>query len=183
MRVMRTIVTAVFLAMAMTGCAYTHTLPPAELVVQNVVEAPGVSKERIFEKSKVWFARTFRQSMSGWVEQNSRRTVLQYEHKESGVLIANGAILYPHEGFTSESYKTGWEVRFTLEVEAKDGKARVTFNRLAMFVPSIICGYYSLRTSSYERPLYDEEFEKAKPQFLDLADQFGAFLKSPEEKW
>jgi hypothetical protein len=68
-------------------------------------------------------------------------------------------------------------------VEAKDGKARVTFNRLAMFVPSIICGYYSLRTSSYERPLYDEEFEKAKPQFLDLADQFGAFLKSPEEKW
>ncbi len=180
---MRTIVTALFLALAMTGCAYTQTLPPAELVVQKVVEVPGVSKERIFEKSKVWFARTFRQSMSGWVEQNSRRTVIQYENQESGVMIANGAILYPHDGFTSESYKTGWEVRFTLEVEAKDGKARVTFNRLTMFVPSIICGYYSLRTSSYERPLYAEEFEKAKPPFLDLADQFGAYLTAPEEKW
>jgi len=180
---MKTIVTAVFLALAISGCAYTQTLPPTESVVQKVVEAPGVSKERIFEKSGEWFARTFRQSMSGWVEQNSRRTVIQYENRENGVLIANGAILYPHEGFTSESYKTGWEVRFTLEVDARDNKAKVTFNRLTMFVPSIICGYYSYATSSYERPLYDDEFEKVKPAFLAAADQFGAYLTAPEEKW
>jgi hypothetical protein len=180
---MRTIVTVILLATALSGCAHVQTLPPAELALQNVIEAPGASKERIFEKSKVWFARTFRQSMSGWIEQNSRRTVLQYENKENGVLIANGAIPYPHAGFTDESYKTGWEVRFTLEVDARDGKAKVAFNHLTMFVPSIVCGYYSYATSSYERPLYADELEKAKPAFQALADQFGAYLKIPEETW
>ncbi len=177
------IMTAVFLAMVVAGCAYNHALPPEQFVVQKVVEAPGVSKEQVFEKSRIWFARTFRQPMSRWSEENSRRTVLQYENEGKGLLIANGAILYPHEGFTTESYKTGWEIRFTLEVEAKDGKAKVAFSHLTMFVPSIICGYYSLSTSSYERPLYDDELEKVKPAFLDLADQFGAYLTAPEEKW
>lgn len=171
------------LALALTGCAYTRTLPPAELAVQRVVEAPGLSKDQIMDKTKIWFARTFRQSMSGWVDQNSRRTVLQYENDEKGVMIGNGTILYPHSGFTLESYKTGWEVRFTLEVDAKDGRARITFSNLDMFVPSVICGYYSYATSSYETPLYADEFAEVKPAFEVLAEQFGAYLNAPEGKW
>jgi len=184
---MRIFTAAIFLTAMMTGCAHVQSLPAEQLVVQKVVEAPGISKERIIEKSKVWFARTFRQPMSPmsrWVDQNNRRTVLQYENEGKGLLIANGAILYPHEGLTAESYKRGWEVRFTLEVEAKEGKAKLTFSHLTMFVPSIICSaYYSSATSSYETPLYAEELERAKPIFLDFADQFGAFVKAPEEKW
>ncbi len=167
----------------LAGCAYTRTLPPADIVVQKVVEAPGVTKEEIFDKSRIWFARSFRQSMARWQEQNERRTVIQYENEGKGIVIGNGAILYPHEGLTSESYKTGWEVRFTLEIEAKEGKARVTFSRLTMFVPSVICGYYSYATSSYERVLEAEELAKVRPVFLDLAEQLGAFLKGPGEKW
>ena len=183
--IMRKVLTALFLATMLSGCAYTHTFPSEQLVVQKVVEAPGVSNERLFEKSKVWFASTLRQSMAGWWEQNSTRTVIQYENKQSGVLIANASILYPHAGLTRDTYKKGWEVRFTVQAEAKEGKARITFNNLTMFIPSIFCGSYaySSTTSSYETPLDGEELERVKPLFLDLVNQFGAFLRAPEEKW
>ncbi len=177
------IVIGMFLAMALAGCASTLKPSPYAHYVQQVVEAPGLTKAQIIERSKVWSARTFRQSMARWYEENDRRSVLQYENVKEGIMIASGAIPYPHEPFTSESHKTGWEVRFTLEVDAKDGRAMITFSRLMMFVPSIFCGYYSPPTGSYETQLYAEEFAKVKPEFLDLADKLGEFLRLPEDKW
>jgi hypothetical protein len=180
---MRTMATAIFLVMVLTGCASVHTLPPEQLVIQKVVDAPNVSKNRIFEKSKIWFVKTFRQSMAGWWAQNSTRTVIQYENEEKGVLIANAAILYPLERFPG-SYKEGWEVRFTLQEEMKDGKARITFSNLNMFVPTVFCGnLYAGETSSYEKRLNAEEFERIKPVFHDFADQLGAYLAAPEKEW
>jgi len=176
-------VLAVLLAVAVAGCASSPKPHPDELFVQKVVEAPGITKEQIIERAKVWSARTFRQSMARWYEENDRRSVLQYENAGEGMMIASGAVPYPHEPLTSESYKTGWEVRFTLEVDAKDGKAMLTFSRPMMFVPSVICGYYSPPTGSYETAMYAEEFATVKPVFLDLIDRFGAFLRLPEDKW
>jgi hypothetical protein len=168
----------------LAGCATVQYLPPEQLVIQKVVEAPNVPKEQIYEKSKIWFARTFRQPMSGWWEQNSTRTVIQYENRDKGLLIANGAIMYPMDRL-SESYKMGWEVRFTLEEEVKDGTARVAFSNLNMFVPTVFCGGYygGITTSSYEKRLEAEEFELVKPVFLGLADQLGAYLVAPEKSW
>src|ERR1035437_10149082 len=87
MLVMRTIVTAIIFAMVLDGCAYVRPLPPEQLVIQKVVEVPNGSKEQLIYKSKIWFAKTFRQSMAGWWEQNSTRTVIQYESREKGMLI------------------------------------------------------------------------------------------------
>ena len=78
---MRAIMTTVLFAALLAGCAYVQTLPPEQLLIKKVVDAPNVSKEQIFEKSKAWFAKTFRQSMAGWWEQNSTRTVIQYENR------------------------------------------------------------------------------------------------------
>lgn len=183
---MRRLLMLLCLTMMMTGCAYKQVLPPEELVVQKVVMASQVSKEQIFEKTKLWFVRTFRQSMAGWWDQNSTRTLFQYENEEKGVLIANSSILYPHAGHFGEAYKRGWEVRFTLEADAIDGQARITFSNLTMFIPSTVCGSdyaYGATTSNYEMQLDAEELARMKPVLLDLADQFGAFLKAPEEKW
>ena len=180
---MRAIMTTVLFAVVLAGCAYVQTLPPEQLVIQKVVDAPNVTKEQIFEKSKVWFAKTFRQSMAGWWEQNSTRTVIQYENREKGMLIANGAILYPLDSLY-DSYKNEWEVRFTLQEDVKDGKAAVSFSNLNLFVPRTICGNpYAGWTSSYEKRLNVEEFEKVKPIFLNYADQLGACLVAPEKEW
>lgn len=183
---MRKLITALIITTLMSGCAYKQVLPPEELVVQKVVAAPQVSKEQIFEKSRLWFARTFRQSMAGWWEQNSTRTLIQYENAGKGVLIANSSILYPHAGFGGDTHKRGWEVRFTLEADIREGQARITFSNLSMFIPSTVCANtyaYSATTGNYETPLDAEEMARVKPVLLDLADQFGAFLKAPEEKW
>lgn len=178
---MRTILMAVLFEMVLAGCAYVKPLPPEQLVIQKVVEAPNVSKAQLFEKSKIWYAKTFRQSMAGWWEQNSTRTVIQYENRDNGMLIANGSILYPLEHL-SDSYKKGWEVRFTLQEEVKDGNARFSFSNLNMFVPTYICGnLYAGTMSSYEKRLDPEEFEMVKPIFLELANQLAAYLVAPEK--
>lgn len=179
---MRAMVVAVLCSMLLGGCAYVRTLPPEQLVIEKVVEAPNLSKDLIVEKSKIWFAKTFRQSMAGWWEQNSTRTVIQYENRPKGMLIANGAVLYPMENLY-ESYKSGWEVRFTLQAEARDGRARVSFSNLNVFVPSMFCGLYAGPTSSYEKRLNEGEFELVKPVFNAYLDQLGAYLVAPDTSW
>jgi len=162
------------------GCAAMKLQQPDDLVVSKVVAAPGMTKERIMEKSKVWFVRKFRQSMAESWEQNSTRTVIQFENRERGLLIANSAILYPLDKY-GEAYKDGWEVRFTLQEEVKDGKARLTFGNLTMFVPRTFCGNTLLGwTSSYETRMTAEEFAKIEPVLRGLADQLEAYLVSPE---
>src|SRR5512138_553764 len=94
------IVIGLFMAMALTGCASTLMLSPNALQVQKVVEAPGLTKAQIIERAKVWSARNFRQSMARWYEENDRRSVLQYENAKEGMMIASGAIPYPHEPLT-----------------------------------------------------------------------------------
>lgn len=173
------------IALFLTGCATTQLLSPEELVVQKVVFAPGISKTRILEKTKIWFARTLRQSMAGSWEQNSTRTVIQYENGEMGVLIVNSAILYPLDKY-GEAYKNGWEVRFTVQEDVKDGKARLTFRNLIIFVPRVFCGaYFSGWTSNYETRMTAEEYVKVKPALIGLADQLKAYLTSaePSENW
>jgi hypothetical protein len=177
------IIIGLFMAMALAGCAPTLMLSPYALQVQKVIEAPGLTKAQIIDRAKVWSARNFRQSMARWYEENDRRSVLQYENAKEGMMIASGAIPYPHEPLTGEAHKTGWEVRFTLEVDARDGSAMVTFSRMMMFVPSVICGYYAPPTSSYETLMYTDEFAKVKPTFVGLADKFGEFLRLPEDQW
>lgn len=178
---MKVIMMAIACAVIMAGCAYVQTLPPEQLMIQKVVDTPNISKEHIVEKSKVWFATTFRQSMAGWWEQNSTRTVIQYENRGKGMLIANGAILYPLEKLT-DSYKNGWEVRFTLQEEVKEGTVKVSFSNLNLFVPTTICGNSyagSQSTGSYEKRLNAEEYEKVKPVFNGYIDQLGAYLAAP----
>jgi len=178
---MRTIVTAIFITAILAGCAFTRTLPPEQMVVNKVVEAPGISKDQIFERSKIWMAKTFRQPTSGFAEDNWTRTVIRYENEAKGILVANAAILYPYRNLSGDTYKEGWEVRFTLTEEMRDGKARITFSDLIMYVPPHICGYnYPQVTRSYQKELTTEEFEKVRPIFDGLPDQFGAFLMGPE---
>ena len=178
---MRTMVTAIFVTAVLAGCAYTRTLPPEQLVVNKVVEAPGMSKDQIFERSKIWLAKTFRQPASGFAEDNWTRTVIRYENGAKGIIVANAAILYPYRNFSGDTYKEGWEVRFTMTEEMRDGKARVTFSDLVMYVPPHICGTrYPQVMSSYQKDLTAEEFEKVRPIFDGLPDHFGGFLKGPE---
>lgn len=175
---MRTILTAAFILAFFTGCAYKGTIPPWQPVDQRVVEAPGMSKDEIFERSKMWFAWTFRQPVSGLAQDNWTRNVIRYEDKAGGVLIANASVLYPYTNFSTDTHKEGWEVRFTIQEDVKDGKARITISDPVMYVPPHICGYaYPTYTSVYQKELTSREFEKVRPILLSLPDRLDAYLK------
>lgn len=179
----RIFITSLFMITSLASCASMQTIPPEQLVVQKVVEAPGMSKAQIFHTSKMWLARTFRQPTYGFAEDNWTRTVIQYENETNGTLIVNSTILYPYKKFSGETNKEGWEVRFTLQEDVKDGKARLIFSDLIMYVPPHICGYaYPQVTNSYQKELTSEEMERVKPIFLAFPDQLGAFLTRPEMK-
>jgi hypothetical protein len=172
------ILAAIVLSTALMGCAHNSTIPAEQLVVQKVVEAPGLSKEQIFEMSKIWIARTFLQPAGGFAADNWPRTVIQYEDEGKGTLVASSSILYPFRNYSADTYKEGWEVRFIMAEDVKDGKALLTFSNLVMYVPTTICGYYSNNfTKSYQKELTADEMEKVKPIFLSLPDRLESFLK------
>lgn len=180
-KIAMTILTLLFLA----GCAGMQSLPPAQLTVQKVVEAPGMSKDEIFRKSQIWFTKTLRVSKAVTSYERKYRAPLEYVNKAEGLLIGSGDIFYPStEYILSEGYKTYWEVTFTVQEEIKDGKARLTFTNLTIFVPKIWCqNIYGGWLGAYEKPLTEvEDMGKVRPALLGLADQLGEFLRAPESE-
>jgi hypothetical protein len=88
-----------------------------EAPFEKIFEAPGNSKDQIFDGSKVWIAEKFR----------SAKAVLEYENKEAGTIIGNGMIPYPCSGWKCMG-ASGWKVMFTMRVDIKDQRFRLTFS-------------------------------------------------------
>lgn len=105
----------------LAGCAGLQPITDADLTFERIVEAPGYSKEQIFNGTKIWIAENFR----------SAKAVLEYESKDTGTLIGNGTIPYQCSGSGLECMAwAGVEVRFTMRVDIKDQKFRLTFSNL-----------------------------------------------------
>lgn len=100
----------------LSGCGgYARTVTPAQMETQKVFEVPGLGKDEIFEQSKIWIAKNFKSS----------KAVIEYENKEKGIIIGNGAV----RGYANGGLAV-FNVFFTLEEEIKDGKVRVTTNNI-----------------------------------------------------
>ncbi len=126
---MQEIIIALFVVCVLAGCAGLQTLPPGQQTVRVVLEAPGMTKEQIYTKSKLWIARNLKPHKAVWLYTGRTAPVLEYASAEEGVLIATGNIFYPSKSYSlTEGYKNYWEVTFTMEEDIRDGKARVTFS-------------------------------------------------------
>lgn len=93
--------------------------------VQQVIEFNGLKKDKIYNGSRQWVATKFR----------SAQNVIQMDDKENGIIIGKGNFNYPCSGWQCLSYD-GHTVQFTVKIEAKDNKARITFNDLVHHIPS-----------------------------------------------
>ena len=78
----------------LTGCAGLQPITDSDRTFERVVEAPGYSKEQIFNGTKIWIAENFK----------SAKAVLEYENKDTGTIIGNGIISYPCSGLESTFY-------------------------------------------------------------------------------
>ena len=104
------------LVLFISGCGgYGRAVSPYELESLTVYDVPNLKKDEIFERSKIWIAKTFK----------SAKAVIEYEDKETGVIVGNGAVTCHANAGLAE-----FNVLFTLEEEIKDGKIRIKINNV-----------------------------------------------------
>jgi hypothetical protein len=95
---------------------------------EKVYEARALTKDQIFSASKIWVAENFK----------SAKAVVEYESKDEGTLIGNGLIKFPCKGVFDCLGKADWKVRFTMRVDMKDGKFRLTFPNIGLVWPAAV---------------------------------------------
>lgn len=97
------------------GCLGTPL--PAEKAQYEQVVQHSYNKDEAYERSKMWIAKTF----------NSARAVVEYENKDQGRVIGNGAITYRYGLNTLRAY-------FSLQIDVKDSRTRLKFFNLRNYV-------------------------------------------------
>lgn len=90
--------------------------------VSEIVDLPNMDKKQIYDASKIWMAKSFKSSNS----------VIQYEDANTGTIVGKGNMNYPCKG-TWNCLASGENIiLFTVKVDTKDNKARITFNDLLL---------------------------------------------------
>jgi hypothetical protein len=104
-----------FLSLIFSGCLQP-VVPSSQLVYTEIVEHNQKGAES-YELSKMWLANIF----------NDSKAVIEYDNKEKGTVIGKGI-------FPSVSYGTmvAGKTSFTLEIEVKDNKSRITFSNMVI---------------------------------------------------
>ncbi len=150
------------ISLIIVGCAAMQpvAVTDADLTFQRVVEVPGYSKEQIYHGTKIWIAENFK----------SAKAVLEYENKDTGTLIGNGIISYPCSGLEC-MVKADWKVPFTMRVDIKDQKLRLTFSNLRISWPSSYNKTYGAQ-SAYDGPIRNKsDLDAVRPVLLKFGDQ------------
>jgi hypothetical protein len=159
------------LILTLAGCAGMQPLTDVDRTIVRVVEAPGYSKDQIFEGTKIWIAENFK----------SAKAVLEYENKDAGTIIGNGIIHYPTKGFNSIT-KGSWKVPFTMRVDIKDQKFCLTFSNLQLSWPPSWNSTFGAQPG-HEGPLnYKDDLDAVRPELLKFGDQLLASLEKAKSK-
>lgn len=156
------------------NCAGPQLVPEGERNFGRIVDAPGYSKEQIFNNTKIWIAENFR----------SAKAVLEYENKDDGVIIGNSNIPYPCSGFDCLG-RGDWRIPFTMRVDIKDQKFRLTFSNLRLTWPPSYSRSFGTQPG-VDRPLVTEkEYKLVKPILLKIGDRLLASFNKEKgsDKW
>lgn len=157
--------TAAASILSLTGCAtIEQAKKPPMTQYEKIVEVPNTSKDEIYEGARQWFAKSFRDSNS----------VLRYQDKESGSIIGKGNAKMPCSGMACLG--TPRNLQFTVKVDAKDNRARVTFDDLMIHTPYNYNSGMSIPEST-SKLLLDEEKENAKKLLDSTVDRFSSDVK------
>jgi hypothetical protein len=131
-----------------------------ERTIVQVYEAPGFTKDQLFTAARMWIAQNFK----------SAKAVIEYESKDEGAIIGNGSMAYPCGGGFKCLLTSEWRVPFTMKVETKDEKIRLTFTNIHLAWPA------SFR-SGISSPAHDDlvyqrkDLDAIRPELLKFGDQ------------
>jgi len=138
------------------GCSAASMTPLSnDTTLNKVVEVENMSKEEIFLNSMEWFSTTF----------NESKSVIDYQDKEAGKIIGNGAISHVYATIVSG------QVKFSVKIEIKENRARIS---LTNFSAKII----GSSGPPVDRAIMQSEYEKAIPKLESLMNDYSAYIKN-----
>lgn len=134
--------------------------------IMSVIDMPGYSKDQIYTATKIWIAENFR----------SAKAVIENDDKEAGRVIGNSSIKYPCSGFSCVG-KHDWTLYFTMRVDMKAQKMKITFTNLGISWPSTrsVLGADNIRVS-------DSDMEDVRPALLKLGEELRVAITKEKTK-
>tara|TARA_R110001583_G_scaffold34551_2_gene115902 strand:- start:5060 stop:5572 length:513 start_codon:yes stop_codon:yes gene_type:complete len=154
------------LVVIVSGCAGMQPISEADLTFNAVFEVQDAPRDKIFTATNIWIAENFR----------SAKSVIEYENKEEGTLIGNGVIPYPCSGLDCV-VKANWSVPFTMRVDMKDQKFRLTFSNIRLSWPPSYSPTLGAQ-SGHDGPVsLQGDLDAIKPKLLGFGDELIASIR------
>jgi len=155
------------------GCAGMAPVRDSDKTFSQVFESPGHSKDFLYEKVRIWMAQNFASS----------KQVIEYENKQEGTIIGNSVMKYPCSGLECVA-KYNWTIPFTMRVDVKEDKFRLTYSNLQLAWPA------STDSLGYHPPYLGAlgqqgDYDSAKPILLGMGEDLRAHMATEAkiEKW
>lgn len=148
------------------GCAGMQ--PAKEASIEKVIDVPGRNKEQIYAATKIWIAENFR----------SAKAVIEDDDKNAGRVIGKGIIAYPCSGLSCLG-KEDWKISFTMRVDIKDQKYKITFTNINLTFPP---SKGSIFVPGVDRPVMQGEFDDTKPALENLGNQIYESINKEQAK-
>jgi hypothetical protein len=154
--------------LALTGCA-TAPVKPIQYVpdasLQQEIEVPGMSKKDIFNKSRQWYALTFKSS----------KQAIEYEDANTGRIIAKGAdtVVYKIDMPFGGNQSFPQPVGFTIIQDIKDGKTKLQFSNI---------GLLTYNGGNYSN-IDTVAWQQLEPRLAKHAADLKAFLLTADKGW
>jgi hypothetical protein len=162
---------------SIVGCAVPRVATEWHMPIVKTLETKGLSGSRVFDLSRLWLVRYL----------YSEKSIIDYENKAEGVIIANGTVDYPAAGLEAVA-RAQYTISFRLKETINDAGITLSFDSLLINVPK----HYNLRPrlwqereyyGGYARPLVsDEEYEASVQAVSRVSDGLRRFLEEEREK-
>lgn len=144
----------------LSGCASMTPAPPSMLSYQKAYDTK-LSAKKVFDKSKDWLAMTFVDSSE----------VIESANEETRKIIGNGTVSIWNSGITVIP------VRFSIVIEAKESRYRVTFDNYV--------AYWGQSRNQPAPVKYKSIAERTTAKVKKLAADLNAYLEdgSTDDNW
>lgn len=134
----------------------------------EIIDVPNKTKVQIFEDSRIWIAQSFK----------SANNVIQYADKDTGSIVGKGNIAYPCDGFVDCGAFGKDKINFTIKIDSKDNKARVTISDITRTNLTYVQGGYNANIGK-ELPInLVEHQQKITMKLKDVVGQYKTAITS-----
>ena len=156
----------VILVIFLSGCAGLggKIANEADKEYISILTVPGKSKDQLYVNANTWFVDIF----------NSAESVIQYQDKDAGKII--GKYNFEH---TVGIYN--FRVKSTVEVNIKEGKARIRFyNPMYAVIGDSFNGLYP-RAASYNSEMNVPNMQATRSNWMQLETELATALKQSSD--